>query len=378
MEFQDNVALQFYATKGIIHQKSCVETPQQNGIVERKHKHLLEVARALLFQANLPPQFWGGSVLTAVYLINRFPTPLLQNKTPFELLYKEKPNYAHLRVFGCLCYASTLKRKRDKLQPRASTCLFLGYPYGQKAYKVYNLETKRVFISRDVVFYEQYFPFIHHSNQHTPLPLPVCDASDNIQPVYNVPSHSQHQDGSQQSHTIAAPQSSGLLQTVTSEAAPAPHQTLPPVQHTAQQPPTEVVHQLRKSTRSHKTPIHLQDYICSHIQPSWCNLVFFPPTNSTCLSVIEEYPEPATYEQAAKHPGWIEAINKEIQALQINNTWEEVPLPTHKKAISCKWVFKTKLKADGTLERLKARLVIRGFTQQYGLCLLYTSDAADE
>jgi len=82
---------------------------------------------------------------------------------------------------------------------------------------------------------------------------------------------------------------------------------------------------------------------------------------------MEEYPEPATYEQAAKHPGWVEAMNKEIQALQINNTWEEVPLPTHKRAISCKWVFKTKLKADGTLERLKARLVIRGFTQQYGL-----------
>ena len=96
-------------------------------------------------------------------------------------------------------------------------------------------------------------------------------------------------------------------------------------------------------------------------------MVSVPQFHMACLTAIEEFPEPCSYEQAATHPGWVEAMEKEINALQTNNTWEVVDLPPHKKAISCKWVYKTKLKADGSLERLKARLVIRGFTQQYGI-----------
>ena len=145
------------------------------------------------------------------------------------------------------------------------------------------------------------------------------------------------------------------------------HQDLSDTSLVQHLPSTDVVPCPRKSSRSHKPPARFTDYICSQAQTTWCNLVLASPISHTCLVAIDQFPEPSTYEQAVKHPGWIEAMNKEITALKINNTWEEVPLPTNKKAISCKWVYKTKLKADGTLERLKARLVIRGFTQQYGI-----------
>ena len=106
----------FYASKGIIHKKSCVETLQQNGIVERKHQHILNVTRALLFQANLPPIFWEFAVNHVVFLINAIPTPLLDNITPHEKLFGKPYDISFLKVFGCLCYASTITAHRKKIR----------------------------------------------------------------------------------------------------------------------------------------------------------------------------------------------------------------------------------------------------------------------
>lgn len=94
----------YFLKKGIIHQTSLSHTLHQNGVVERKHRHLLDITRALRIHAYLPKHFWGDCILTATYLINRMSMSVLGWKTPFEALHGHKPSYDHLRVMdGVVC-----------------------------------------------------------------------------------------------------------------------------------------------------------------------------------------------------------------------------------------------------------------------------------
>lgn len=151
--------IEFFQSKGVIHQFSCVACPEQNSVVEHKHQHLLNFAHALLFQSRVPIQFWGECVLALLFWINRSPPHILKWQTTFFKLNGTNTNYGLLHTFGCLCFASTLSSQRSKFHPRAIPSVFVGYPPGIKRYKLYDIEQKRFFISRDVIFLENVFPF---------------------------------------------------------------------------------------------------------------------------------------------------------------------------------------------------------------------------
>ncbi|PKU75385.1 Retrovirus-related Pol polyprotein from transposon TNT 1-94 [Dendrobium catenatum] len=140
----------FLSTNGILHQFSCPHTPQQNGLAERKHRHIIETARTLLLQAKLPTSFWVESVLTAVYLINRLPSPITKYISPFQCLYKSPPSYSHLKIFGCLCYPWLQPAAPHKFAPKSSACVFIGYSSNDKGFRCYNLQTSKILISRHV------------------------------------------------------------------------------------------------------------------------------------------------------------------------------------------------------------------------------------
>ncbi|GKC59778.1 retrovirus-related pol polyprotein from transposon TNT 1-94, partial [Tanacetum coccineum] len=134
LEFVKGPCHLFLAEQGIVHQTSCVDRPQQNARVERKHRHILEIARALRFHSHLTLHHWGDCVITATYLINRMPSSVLKNKTPYEILLKKVPNYDHLRVFGYFAMAFNPSRVSDKFAPKEVTRADQGIFISHKKY----------------------------------------------------------------------------------------------------------------------------------------------------------------------------------------------------------------------------------------------------
>ena len=153
-EYVNNEFGNFLSQKGILHQTSCPDTSPQNGVAERKNRHLLEVARSLMFTMNVPKFLWSEAVMTATYLINRMPSRVLGMKTPYEMIYGQNEFIVPPKVFGCTCFVRDHRPSVGKLDPRAVKCIFIGYPSGQKGYKCWSPSERRTFVSMDMTFRE--------------------------------------------------------------------------------------------------------------------------------------------------------------------------------------------------------------------------------
>ena len=355
LEFGDSKCKPFFNELGILHQTSCVDRPEQNGRAERKHRNILEMARALRFESGLPLQYWGDCVMCAVHITNRLPSTVLKGKTPYEVLYKSTPLYNHLKVFGCLVLASNPSRKKDKFHARGVPCVFLGYPQSHKGYKLLNLTNNSIFVSRDVRFYENIFPYkIFHSASSE-----IKETELNVNPI-STDENLSEEENEVEIEEVNAPRIE----------------------------PRNEGGNLRRSSRAHKTPSWHQDYVTEPPKTTSQNTPFSniatqitpepvplknsihtetSPLFSCFLSQSMSNIEPRSYKEAVKDPKWVKAMNEELSALEENGTWSITKLPHDKQAIACKWLYKIKYNCDGSINRYKSRLVIMGNRQKYGI-----------
>ncbi|GJY61319.1 retrovirus-related pol polyprotein from transposon TNT 1-94 [Tanacetum coccineum] len=153
-EFLNQTLRNYTEEVGITHNTSTARTPQQNGVVERRNRTLVEAARTMLIFSKSPLFLWAEAVATACYTQNRSLIHTRYNKTPYELLRDRKPELKYLHVFGALCYPTNDFEDLGKLQPKADIGIFIGYSPSKKAYRIYNKRTRQIMETMNVQFDE--------------------------------------------------------------------------------------------------------------------------------------------------------------------------------------------------------------------------------
>jgi len=147
-EFQE-----YLQQKGILSQRSCPYTPQQNGLAECRNRHLLDITRSLLLQASVPSCFWVEALSTAVFLINCLPSMVIDFDSPFFHLFKTQPDYSDLHTFGCVCFVHLPLFERHKLGALSVQCAFMGFSNSHKSFVCYDVSNNRFRVSRNVTFF---------------------------------------------------------------------------------------------------------------------------------------------------------------------------------------------------------------------------------
>lgn len=386
----------YLQSHGIEHLISPPYTPQRVALAERRHRHIIETAKTLLHQASLPNAFWTFACHHATFLINRLPTPNLQNNSPYKQLFGEDPNYQSLRIFGCLCYPWLKPYAANKLAPRSKPCVYLGFSLIHHCHQCFDPINSKLFLSRDVHFSENIFPFenlfhnlgtnfsnidwdvivirnqLEITSQSPPIsldiPSPIQISIPPQQRLSRAPSpppastsSSVPLPGNLPSPTHSPPRTTSPPQvpshTPTISSPPNPNQTQPLISPPQSQLPVPSPPNSSQPTTSQ--PGRIQTRSKNNIfKPR----KFFDYTAQLCHPIT-----PTTYKQASQYHHWREAMKAEFDALLKNHTWDLVPRDSNKNVIACKWLFRVKKNPDGTIDRYKARLVAKGFTQRAGI-----------
>ncbi|KAG2878814.1 hypothetical protein PC115_g22966 [Phytophthora cactorum] len=346
-EFATNSLKAFYEDEGIEQQTTVPYAHQTNGTAERAIRTIVTIGRSMLHHAKLDKCFWAEAAMTAIYVKNRLPSPKIEHKTPFEIVYKSKPSVKHMRVFGCRTYILTPKEKRLKWDPKARAGLFLGYEEVSKAYRLYDIEAGQVVISRDVNFDESAFGLSPRISDE--------DVDD-----LDVDSLDIDDDG---------PRQTEYKQTGKRKSRPSDEDEATRRPHTVRhRPGLEEASAPDSSSSSHRVDADEEEK--SGDQDEESTPPVFWRTSANAVEAAVDLSEPSTFQEAVNGTDqvhWRRAIRAELKSMRLRGVFRAAKLPNGQRAIGTKWVFKIKRKADGSIEKYKARLVAKGFKQKYGI-----------
>ncbi|GAA0147836.1 transmembrane signal receptor [Lithospermum erythrorhizon] len=342
-EYTSALFNEYCAKHGIKRQYTNLYTPQQNEVSERKTRTVMNMVRSMLSAKRIPKTLWTEAVNWTFYILNRCPTFAVKDITPQEAWSGVKPSVDHLRIWGCLAHTHVPKVNRSKLDNRSTICIFLGISEGTKGYRLFNTETKRIIVSKDVLFEEEkQWEWGNYYEEQVTVELEWNDSNmsnneaaveeENLEGVDNV-------DGSSTS------QSSEISTDTTN---------VDQVDATN----TDQGRVESSQRRTHTTTSWMSDYVTGE-----------GLSDDEEVHMVQDSTDdnPSTFNEAVQHEKWRKAMDSEINSIEKNNTWTLTELLKESKRIGVKWIFKTKRDENGEITKHKAMLVAKGYSQKEGV-----------
>jgi transposase InsO family protein len=179
-EFTSNEFNEFCKINGIRRQLTTSYTPQKNGVAERKNRTIMNMVRCMLCDKQLPKSFWPEAAKWTVHVLNRSPTLTVKDKTPEEAWSGIKHKVDYFRVFGCLAHVHVPDQRRKKLDDKSMRCVLLGLSDESKAYRLFDLVSGKIIVSRDVIFEEYEGWNWGRTAEEVKRDVLVCEGSDEI------------------------------------------------------------------------------------------------------------------------------------------------------------------------------------------------------
>lgn len=339
LEFVNQEVTKLMKEYGISHQNSVVYCPEQNGKIERENRTVVEAARTMLHAAKFELKFWAEAVNTAVYILNCSGTSSIKNQSPYEIWYNKRPDIQEFHIFGEKVYVKLPENKVKKLDLKGEIGYFVGYGDTVKGNRVWIPEEDDIFVRKHIIYTGKLMESTKENQNQALLYLPEeenkqfknsqAERKDDEQieeNLENLELPNQLSDSEEENEKFCTPEaerSTGI--------------------------------QLRDRSKLNK-PKKLEDYEVD--------------LDNVCDYCIENPEEPLTFQQAVNGTNaqeWKQAMEEEMNSLKTSKVWELVEVPKNSTIVENKWVYKLKTDTNGNIQKFRARLVAKGFSQREGI-----------